>query len=116
MRTGRLGLLWAVLLAFSWQTFVTQTHQHFDAGPVFAAAPAKADGAGPQRPARQSPSDLPANCPICRGIAHAGQILLPPPIHVEAPAPLIFRPVLTTLVTLARTRRSHTWQSRAPPR
>ena len=112
IRAAWLATLAAVLLAFSWQSFVTQTHQHFDPGAVSAAAPAMADGAGPRR---ESPSDLPANCSICRALAHAGALVPPAPIEFGAPAPAVFRLAPATPLGLTHAGRSHAWQSRAPP-
>ncbi|MEI9851197.1 MAG: DUF2946 family protein [Sphingomonas sp.] len=115
LRGGWLATLVAVLVAFSWQSFVTQTHRHFDPGAISGVAAAKADVANPQAPGRQAPPDLPANCPICRELAHAGPFVLPAPITFDAPAPAIFWLALATLPGLTLTQRSHAWQSRAPP-
>ena len=112
MRAGWLVFLLAVALALSWQSFLTQTHQHlasaFAATTVQGAAPT---AALPDRPS----SDQPATCPICREIAHAGYYLFPALATFDAPiatrfdfsAAVPLRPVLV--------RRSHAWQSRAPP-
>jgi hypothetical protein len=111
LRAGWNALLLAVLLAFSWQSFVTQTHQHFDFGTLSATA--KAEGSG--QTGQQSPLDQQDNCPICRGIAHAGAYLLPAPIALNVPVPVVFWLALATIFGLSLTRRSHAWQSRAPP-
>ncbi len=112
---GWTAILLAVLLAFSWQSFVTQTHQHFDFGTASTAATAKADGAGSGQSEGQSPFDQPGNCPICRGIAHAGAYLLPAPDVHGASAAVIFWLAAATIFGLSLTRRSHALQSRAPP-
>jgi len=105
----------ALLFAVSWQSFLTQTHQHSDSGSAARVAAANVKDAGPQRSSRQSPSDLPSNCPICREIAHASHFVLPAPIAMDLPAPLTFWVATVTSQVLALTQRSHTWQSRAPP-
>lgn len=114
-RLGRLAFLLAVLTAFSWQSFVAQTHQHPGLDPASAAIATRTADAAPGVSGAQSPFDQPASCPICREIAHAGAYLLPTPVTFDAPAPVAFwradapsfRPVLA--------KRSHAWQSRAPP-
>lgn len=113
LRSGWQAILLAVLLAFSWQSFVVQTHQHLNTGAFSGAANAQAD-ANKQRPGRQSPGDLPS-CSICREISHAGTYLLPAPIDFEAPVPVTFWLGTALLSGLALASRSHAWQSRAPP-
>lgn len=115
MGAGWFATLMAVLVAFSWQSFVTQTHQHYSPGTASSVAPATADGADPSRPDRQSPGDLPANCAICREIAHAGPVMLPAPIVLDAPAPATAWRAVTGLLEETLVQRSHAWQSRAPP-
>ncbi|WP_264939953.1 DUF2946 family protein [Sphingomonas caeni] len=105
-----LAVLAAVLFAFLSQSIVTQTHQHYD----FAKL-AQADGAAPQKPGKPTPGDSQNNCPICRELAHAGPVLLPAPIGLDAPATAGFWLAVTLLLGLSLTGRSHAWQSRAPP-
>jgi hypothetical protein len=105
----------ALLIAFSWQSVIAQTHQHFESSPVSAAAPATAANAGPQQPGRQSPSDLPANCPICHEIAHLGQVVMPAPFQLAAPVPADFFGAAAIPLGLTLTQRSHAWRSRGPP-
>lgn len=117
MRSGWHALLLALLVAFSWQSFVTQTHLHYEPGIAAAAsaAPAAADQAVPQPPAKKSPFELPSSCPVCREIAHAGPILPPAPLELAAPVPAAVWLALTLLLGVALVQRSHAWQSRAPP-
>ena len=105
-----LAVLAAVLFAFLAQSFVLQTHQHWD--PIAAA---KADSAGPQKPGKAPAEDQQTNCPICRELAHAGPVLLPAPIGLDAPALVSFWLGITLLLGLSLAARSHAWQSRAPP-
>jgi hypothetical protein len=99
----------AILLAFTWQSFVAQTHRHYD--PV-ASNPAKV---ALQSPGKSSPADQPASCPICSELAHAGQVILPAPVTIAAPAESPVWLATTAPLTLSRTERSHAWRSRAPP-
>lgn len=101
----------AILLTFTWQSFVTQTHRHYD---LLAAATATA-GLSVQTPGKSSPADLPASCPICSELAHAGQVILPAPLTIAAPAEAPVLLVTTAPLALSRAERSHAWQSRAPP-
>lgn len=104
-----LALVGALLLSLSWQSVVLQTHQHFS--PLARAATAS----GTSVSNGQSPADLPANCPICRELAHAGPVVLPAPVALDAPAPLVFWFAVSVLLGLALVQRSHAWRSRAPP-
>lgn len=99
----------AILLAFTWQSFVAQTHRHY------GAVAATATGAQLQSPGKSSPSDIPATCPICSELAHAGQVILPAPATIAAPAESPVWRIRTVPLGLSRAERSHAWQSRAPP-
>jgi hypothetical protein len=113
-----LGTRWVVLfltlLAFSWQGVVTQTHQHFgeDYHPIAWAEDA---GSQAELKARHSPSALLAACPICEEIAHDGAYLLPASTLFPAPGSATAWLVDVPLLAPSLRRRSHAWQSRAPP-
>jgi hypothetical protein len=113
MRTAWYAILVAVLLAFSWQSFLTQTHRHY--APNIVAPPAKVDSVRLSVPGPQSPSDLPANCPICHEIAHIGHAVLPAPILLVAPVSLTFWQAFAIVSGPELAPRSHAWRSRAPP-
>jgi len=100
----------AILLAFSWQSFVAQTHRHYESLSATTAAKVSV-----QSPGKSSPADLPASCPICSELAHAGQIILPAPVTIAAPAQSPVWLATTAPLALSRSERSHAWQSRAPP-
>jgi hypothetical protein len=111
----RLVLVYAVLAAFAFQAYVTQTHIHFTASEA-----ARLSGDVDTNPAnghhnKFPANDDPANCPICQEILHSGQFitpatqfLLPPTLAVSTIAvvdqalPHILAP-------------SHGWRGRAPP-
>jgi hypothetical protein len=109
------ALLLATLLAFCWQSFVAETHNHLDrtlgstTGVAARAVVAPSSG-------RNTPSDSPANCPICREIAQSAAYLPPAPIIVPAPQPLIVWLVVALSFGLTLVRRPLGWRSRAPPR
>ena len=114
LRARRFAIVFAMLLAILWQSFVTQTHIHTDPG-GYATAITDSASAPTHLKAGQAPSDLPATCPICQEIAHAGSYLSPTAVAFQPPVPVnLWRTVTPTLAPTLR-QRSHAWQSRAPP-
>jgi len=114
LRARRFAIVVAMLLAILWQSFVTQTHVHADPG-LYATAIADSAGAPARLKAGQAPSDLPATCPICQEVAHAGSYLSPAAVAFEPPVQAdLWRGVAPSLAPALR-QRSHAWQSRAPP-
>jgi len=108
-----LAVLLAALLAFTWQSFVTQTHVH--PAPHHAlTAPGKAEHAVYAGTGEPSP-DQPANCPICQEIAHAGLYLLPVPVALDMPAPATAWVAVGPALAPQARPSSHAWRSRAPP-
>lgn len=113
LRTRFAAVLFAALLAFCWQSFVVQTHVHFEpnAGVGAASGQTSSMNSDPFK----GPTNTPTSCPICQEIAHDGVYLLPTPVEFDAPEPAPFwQPVATSLVRLV-TKASHAWRSRAPP-
>jgi hypothetical protein len=108
-RASWFAMMMAILLAFTWQSFVAQTHRHYDASASRTANLAL------QQAGKSSPSDLPATCPICGELAHAGQVILPTPVTIAAPAESPVWLATTAPLSLSRADRSHAWRSRAPP-
>ena len=113
VRPGWIAILLAALLAFSWQSFVTQTHEHFGSGTYSAVAGAKT--ATPQMKGGRSPTNPPDTCPICREIAQAGHYLLPTSVAFHTPETITHWLTVTPSLVLALCLRSHAWLSRAPP-
>ena len=110
MSAGFLAVFVAALLAFSWQSFVTQTHIHPGTLPIAAA-----HVAGPQIAPSQPAPEQPIDCPICHAAALSGHYLTPGPalvLAVVATAIWRFAPVASAP---SRATRSHAWRSRAPP-
>lgn len=114
VRAGWTALLLAVTLSLSWQSLLTQTHQH--PASTFAPIAAKLLGtnASADLPDRKS-SDQPADCPICRVIAHAGHYLSPALGSFDTPIATAFSFAAPAALHTAIVQRSHAWQSRAPP-
>jgi hypothetical protein len=114
LRARRFAIVIAMLLAILWQSFVTQTHVHADPG-LYATAIADSAGTPARLKAGRAPSDLPATCPICQEVAHAGSYLSPAAVALEPPVLADhWRDVAPSPATALR-QRSHAWQSRAPP-
>ena len=113
VRPGWVAVLLAALLAFSWQSFVTQTHEHFDRGTHSTVAGAKT--VAPQLKTGRLPTNPSDTCPICREIAQAGHYLLPTSVAFNTPESIAHWPPVTPSLTLVLSLRSHAWQSRAPP-
>jgi hypothetical protein len=119
-RSAGIRALWAAvllvtLLAFGWQSFVTQTHRHTGDRGVSLSLAVKAIGGTQAEKGGQVPADTPDNCPICQEVAHGGAYLAPAPILFHAPAALAAWFALTLLLALALRQQSHAWRSRAPP-
>ncbi len=108
------AILVAVLLAFSWQSFVAQTHVHFASGGDAPGATFRV-GASAEASAKASSSDEPADCPICDEIAHAGHVYLPGLLSFHLPELADAWIVLVAAGVLAPSQSSHAWNSRAPP-
>lgn len=105
------------LLAFSWQSFIVETHLHASkSGPVAASAGHADAHAHARAKTGQPPSDLPDSCPLCQEQASAGDYLLPTAIAFPAPEAGAVWFAATPTLALALHQRSHAWRSRAPPR
>lgn len=97
------------LLLLLVQALVVPAHRH--AGPVPSIAAA---GSHVAAPAKSRP-DHPAECPVCREVAHAGQYLTPGEVRLPMAPAGTLAPVVAALASLDTDARSHAWRSRAPP-
>lgn len=106
--------LLTLILALSWQSFVTETHHH--PHPASLAQSAVHFDSGRHHQDEQAPAHLPpAHCLICRATALAGAAVLPGPVAFDPPVLASFQPVSAAPLGGAAVQRSHRWQSRAPP-
>lgn len=110
-RARSLAVLLVALIAFSWQSFATQTHVHDPARVATAAAVA----GSPVARSGGQPSDLPANCLLCSELAHAGTYLASAPVTLALPGATAFWVAPAVERRLALLRRAQGWRSRAPP-
>jgi hypothetical protein len=114
LSAGWVAVLLAMLVVFSWQSFVAETHNHFARASIAttgnAIAPATTTSSD-----QNSPFDSPANCPICREIAQSAAYLPPAPIVLPAPQAMLVWLVSGLSFGLILEQRSLGWRSRAPP-
>ncbi len=107
------ALVLLTLVAFVFQSFVTQTHIH--AQPV--GAPVAVDWLdGGKAPGKEAPAkNDEASCPLCQAFASSGQFLTPAAAAILLPS---FSVSVIQLVPLATTfvrSASHAWRGRLPP-
>jgi hypothetical protein len=107
-------VLLAMLVVFSWQSFVAETHNHFARASISTAANTTAPVTTSSSD-QNSPFDSPTNCPICREIAQSAAYLPPAPIVLPAPVAVLVWLVAGLAFGLILERRSLGWRSRAPP-
>jgi hypothetical protein len=114
------------LMAFAFQSYVTQTHIHI-AQPQSAASTAtdrgdsnrthKAYASQRTVPGDQAPSnDDPVKCPLCQAVGYAGHFVTPSAAAtLLLPLSAISILPLTTAAVPPRESPSHIWQGRGPP-
>jgi len=122
LAAARLVML-VTLLAFSIQTYLTQTHIHFTSEGQSSGVHAQlvlgggkvASGMPVDRKDRYPANEDPANCPLCQELIHAGQFVTPAASALLLPSlslsvielTLQYAPLLHTV--------THIWRGRAPP-
>jgi hypothetical protein len=116
-RTMRLALTVVALLAFTFQSYVTQTHIHvagrtgIETSMLGGDAKSSATHKTDKFPANQDPS----NCPICQEILHSGSFVTPSAIAALPPALAVSVVVVRLEAAIAHQPVSHSWRGRAPP-
>ena len=108
------------LIAFSVQTYLTQTHIHLVAegrtSLMLGLALGKVARSSPVAPKDNYPANEdPANCPLCQELVHAGQFVTPAGAAVLLP--FISISVIEIASPTARLGQAvtHIWRGRAPP-
>ena len=109
------------MLAFGFQSYVTQTHIHlapnsFASFADLGAGTPAAEGTSKQQPDKFPPGDDPANCPICQEILHSGQFVTPSAAALLLPTLAVSTIAIVVDITKAAQTASHNWRSRAPPK
>jgi hypothetical protein len=114
---ARLAITLFALLAFTLQSYVTQTHIHGLAHESFAGAAFAAgeDSGQKQKPGKLPANDDPANCPICQEILHTGFYVTPTTTTLLLPTvEASIAPIIIDIKMIVQAY-SHSWKSRAPP-
>lgn len=110
------------LIAFALQSYIVQTHIHFEGNSDFGFAAAK--NLAPQandvsaQTRNHSPSvpkDDPAHCPICQEFLHAGQYLTPTPVIALLITSVAVPIAIVREIAIPSNPVSHDWHGRAPP-
>jgi hypothetical protein len=116
LRRAELGwrsVSWVLLLAFTLQSFVTETHIHTTAFPAGGVAMARSPALTNRHTAPVE--DSTGACPFCQAVVHAGAFFAPAsplcPVPLLAAFHLAPVAVVGALVGVI----AHDWQSRAPP-
>ena len=120
----RLFVASLALIAFAFQSYVTQTHIHFAAISVASAGqPAgeiphagKSVGGQLDAPKNKTPSnDDPLKCPLCQAVGYAGHFVAPSAVAPLLPFAAISILPLAISIASSRGSPSHIWQGRGPP-
>jgi len=109
------------LIAFAFQSYVTQTHIHLSPAVAKAAITGDAHAkilpvAHRSAPAKEPANDEPMKCPLCQAVGYAGHFVTP----AAAAAMLLPTAAVSVLPLLLATvspneTPSHIWQGRGPP-
>lgn len=121
----RLFVATLVLMAFAFQSYLTQTHIHVLL-PAFAVSKTAAPGhtartgiegaAGQHAPNKAPGNDDPMKCPLCQAVGYAGHFVTPPAAaSLLLPTVAISVLLLTVAILSPRQIPSHSWQGRGPP-
>lgn len=99
-----------VLLAFTLQSFITQTHLH-------APSASRSTQVALQAP---HPGNAPvdegtANCPFCQATIHAGAFFAPATPVLVLPASWIGIALFSPVLAVRARASAHAWYSRGPP-
>jgi hypothetical protein len=111
--SGWHAVTWAVLLAFTIQCFVTQTHIHWasQAHAGIASAKILESVSG----SHKAPFENSAACPFCQVIVQAGAFFASSPPLLNLPVTSAEYTIPGLIAIAIRAPSAHSWQSRAPP-
>ena len=112
-RLERLLFIAFMLLAFTVQTFVTQTHIHATA---YGAPTALHLTDGPAKPGNLPSNDDSTNCPLCKEILQSGHFVGTAWLVFSLPAQAASSLEPVAALRPATSHAAFRWHSRAPPR
>jgi hypothetical protein len=104
---------WVLLLAFTLQSFVTQTHIHW--APQASAGTTNVKVLESASRPDKSPIENTATCPFCQAVVHAGAFFASAAPLLHLPAVWAECTIPRLIATAVRASSAHGWQSRAPP-
>jgi len=108
-RQGWRAIIWLVVIAFSLQSYIAQTHIHDAATALHETSSGSHDNKSPI-------GNNPMDCPFCQAVAHGGTFFLSAttPLLLSAAWIELPAPVLSLRATFDAV--AHSWKSRAPPK
>ena len=112
---ARVAIAFFVLLAFTFQTYVSQTHIHLAPDAFASSSKLVSHPGNGQQPDRFPANGDPANCPVCQEIVHSGQFVTPTAAVLLLPVVAVSIVAIVVDIPAATQSASHTWRSRAPP-
>jgi hypothetical protein len=108
---ARRFVVFVAILAFAFQSYITQTHIHelqgFSGGVSTTHSPA---------PSKTPFHDSQTDCPFCQAVIHAGFFVASAAPALRLPVALVETVALVLIAPAASVAVAHDWQSRAPPR
>jgi Protein of unknown function (DUF2946) len=108
---ARRFVVFIAILAFAFQSYITQTHIHELQG-FRGGATATHSSAPSKTPLRDSQTD----CPFCQAVIHAGFFVASAAPTLRLPVALVETVALVSTAPETTDPVAHDWQSRAPPR
>ena len=113
-KPGWHAVTWLVLLAFTLQVFVTQTHIHGVPQTVAGVSIGKV-AASASRPDKSPAENDTTTCPFCQAVVHTGAFFAPAAPLLLLPAVRVVRTTFFLVASAVGAPSAHSWQSRAPP-
>lgn len=107
-RSGFRSIVWLLLVAFTLQSFITQTHVHG----VDTSARVNTPAAHHTTPSRNDAT----RCPFCQAIIHSGTFFAPTAPDLLLPIMLATAAAPSVVSGVIERASARPWQSRAPPR
>jgi hypothetical protein len=112
---GRQAVTFLLVLAFAFQSYLTQTHIHVAPAPSAQTCAVKCIVHAPAK--HSSPADKStADCPLCQAIVHAGAFFAPAAVIFFVPRLWVEGTLAAAKSLAAREQFSRNGLSRAPPR
>ncbi len=105
-----------ILVAFTFQGFVAQTHIHRLGGISTASSSLQIETKRTVPPDKFPANQDPSNCPICQELLHSGSFITPSAVAALLPSLAVSIVAIVLDSAIAPPATSHSWRGRAPPR